>query len=273
MKFVNIIEVGLRDGIQTEKRLISSHSKLHTINQLVRAGIKDIEITSFVNTKLLPQFEDNYHIARNVLRYNNVRYSALVPNERGYYKFRESGNIDEAVLFISTSETFNKKNINSNIKEAFEKFNKISKLAKEDGVKLRGSISCCFTCPYEGDIKSDKVRDIIKRYIDIGIDRIDIADTIGSGTGIKLKKIIDGLDTSNITGHYHDTNNKALELVEASLDNGINTFHSSINGLGGCPFSSKIVGNLSTEKLVEYLHKKDIKTDINLDKIRGIKVF
>jgi len=110
-------------------------------------------------------------------------------------------------------------------------------------------------------------------YTDIGVDRIDIADTIGTGTAIKLRKIVDGLDTSNITGHYHDTNNKALELVEASLDNGINTFHSSIQGLGGCPFSSKIVGNLSTEKLVEYLHNKGVKTGINLDKIRGIRVF
>jgi hydroxymethylglutaryl-CoA lyase len=273
MKFANIIEVALRDGLQTEKRLISSHSKLHAINRLVRAGVKDIEITSFVNTKLLPQFDDNYHIARNVLRYNNVKYSALVPNEKGYHKFRESGNIDEAVLFISTSETFNKKNINSNIKDAFERFVKISKLAKDDGVKLRGSISCCFTCPYEGDISTDKVRDIIKRYIDIGVDRIDIADTIGTGTAIKLKKIVDGFDVTNITGHYHDTNGKAIELVEASLDNGIYTFHSSIKGTGGCPFSSKIVGNLSTEKLVEYLHSKGIKTGIELEKLKDIRLF
>ena len=273
MKFVNIIEVGLRDGLQTEKRLLSSHFKLHTINQLVRAGIKDIEITSFVNTKLVPQFNDNYHISNNVLRYNNVRYSALVPNERGYFQMRASGNIDEAVLFVSTTDTFNKKNINSSIKEAFEKFNKISKLAKEDKVKLRGSISCCFTCPYEGDISVDKVRDVIKRYMYIGVDRIDIADTIGTGTPTKLRKILDGLDTYNITGHYHDTNGKALELVEASLDNGINTFHSSIKGLGGCPFSSKIVGNLSTEKLLEYLHSKDIKTGIDLDKIKNIRIF
>jgi hydroxymethylglutaryl-CoA lyase len=150
MKFANIIEVGLRDGLQTEKRLLSSHFKLHTINQLVRAGLKDIEITSFVNTKLVPQFNDNYHIARNVLRYNNVRYSALVPNERGYFQMRESGNIDEAVLFVSTTDTFNKKNINSSIKEAFEKFNKISKLQIKISIKLRGSISCCFTVLMKG---------------------------------------------------------------------------------------------------------------------------
>ena len=273
MRFVKILEVGLRDGLQNERRILPSHNKLHIINSLVRAGIKDIEITSFVNTKLLPQFEDNEHIARNVLNYIGVTYSALVPNEKGYFKLRESKSIKEAVLFVSTSETFNKKNINSTLKEAFEKFNKISKLAKADDIKLRGSISCSFSCPYEGEIHVDKVRDVIKRYNDIGVDRIDIADTIGTGTPEKLKRILAGLDTRNITGHYHDTNGGALKLIECSLDHGIDTFHSSIGGLGGCPFSSKIVGNLSTEKLLEYLKSKDIKTGIDLDKIKNIRIF
>ena len=182
-------------------------------------------------------------------------------------------NIKEIVLFVSTSDTFNKKNINASKEKAFERFNDIVKLCNIDNIKVRGSISCCFTCPYEGEISVDRVRDVIKRYIDIGVDRIDIADTIGTGTATVLRKIVEGLDTSIITGHYHDTNDNALKLVEASLDNGINTFHSSIKGLGGCPFSSKIVGNLSTEKLVEYLHSKDIKTGIELSKLEKIRIF
>jgi hydroxymethylglutaryl-CoA lyase len=273
-KFVNVIEVGLRDGLQSEKRIFTSHEKFIIINNLIRAGIKNIEVTSFV--KNIPQFEDNKHISRNLLKYNGITYSALVPNIKGYNDMITCENINEIVFFVSTSDTFNKKNINATKLEAFERFKNIATLAHRDNIKIRGSISCCFDCPYEGKIKVDDVVDIIKRYIDIGVHKIDIADTIGSGTTEKMMRVLDEAlkecTVDKLTGHFHDTNNSAIELVKTSLNYGITTFHSSIGGLGGCPFSSKIVGNLSTEKLIDYLHKNNYKTGIDLNKIRNIKL-
>ncbi len=273
-KLINIIEVGLRDGLQSEKRIFTSHEKFILINNLIRAGIRNLEVTSFV--KNIPQFEDNKHIAKNLLKYNEVNYSALVPNIKGYNDMIECENISEIVLFVSTSDTFNKKNINATKLEAFERFKNISKVAHKDGIKIRGSISCCFDCPYEGTIKVEDVIDIVKRYNDIGVHKIDIADTIGTGTTTKIMKVLDEvlkeIHVNKITGHFHDTNNSAIDLVSACLKYGISTFHSSIGGLGGCPFSSKVVGNLSTEKLIDYLHKNNYKTGIDLNKIRNIKV-
>jgi hydroxymethylglutaryl-CoA lyase len=273
-KLINIIEVGLRDGLQTEKRIFTSHEKFILINNLIRAGIRNIEVTSFV--KNIPQFEDNKHIAKNILKYNEVNYSALVPTVKGYNDMLECENIKEIVLFVSTSETFNKKNINATKLEAFERFKNIARLAHRDGIKIRGSISCCFGCPYEGEIRVEDVIDIIKRYNDIGVHKIDIADTIGTGTTRKIITLLDEVlkecNINKLTGHFHDTNNSAIELVKESLNYGITTFHSSIGGLGGCPFSSKVVGNLSTEKLIDYLHRNNYKTGIDLNKIRNIKV-
>lgn len=280
-KFINVIDVTLRDGIQSQKKILSSHEKFTLINNLIRSGVRNLEVTSFVNTNLVPQFNDNKHIVRNLVQFNGVVYSALVPNLKGYNTLRETmdnehSNIREIVLFVSASETFNKKNINSSLKEAFDKFKEISLLAKEDGIKIRGSISCCFTCPYEGEVTIDKVNEVIKRYVDIGVDMIDIADTLGNGSSIKLMKILDEgikhIKSEKISGHFHDAleeRGNALSLVETGLIYGMDTFHSSMMGTGGCPFSNRIVGNLSTEKLVDYLHKNGYETGIRLPLNKG----
>ncbi len=273
-KFINVIDVTLRDGIQSEKILLTSHQKFVILNELIRAGVRDLEVTSFV--KNIPQFEDNKHITRNLLSFKGVTYSALVPNIRGYNDMISCGNnIKEIVLFVSVTDSFNKKNINATKIQAFERFKDIITVAKKDNLKIRGSISCCFECPYEGETTSESVIDIVKRYVDLGVDKIDIADTIGTGTPDKLSKILDEtlkiVDVSKVTGHFHDTNNNALLLVDKSLEYGISTFHSSIGGIGGCPYSSKIVGNLSTEKLIDHLHIRGYKTDIELDKIKRLQ--
>ncbi len=272
-KFINVIDVTLRDGIQTEKRILTSHEKFVIINGLIRAGVTNLEVTSFV--KNIPQFNDNKHISRNLVCFNEVNYSALVPNVRGYNDMIScGGNIKEIVLFVSTSDTFNKKNINATKEEAFKRFNDIVKLSKLDNIKVRGSISCCFDCPYEGEQSIESVTDIVKRYVDLGVDKIDIADTIGTGTPDKMSRILDSVlkvvPVEKITGHFHSTD-EALRLVEKSLDYGVTTFHSSIAGLGGCPNSSKIVGNLSTYKLIDYLHLRGYKTGIELDKIKRLE--
>jgi hydroxymethylglutaryl-CoA lyase len=273
-KFINVIDVTLRDGIQTEKRILTTHQKFNILNGLIRAGVTKLEVTSFV--KNIPQFEDNKHFCRNLVNFREVTYSALVPNVRGYNDMINSGNnIQEIVLFVSATNKFNKKNINATTIEAFERFKDIVKLAKKDNLKIRGSISCCFDCPYEGETSVESVIDVIRRYKDLGVDVIDIADTIGSGTTDKLRRILDDalkiVDVERVTGHFHDTNNNALQLVEKSLEYGITTFHSSLGGLGGCPYSSKIVGNLSTEKLIDYLHSRGYKTNIELDKIKRLQ--
>ena len=275
-KVANIIEVGLRDGLQSHPRTLSSMQKFNIINTLIKANFKQLEIASFVNPKLVPQLADSKHISTNVTRYTDVIYSALVPNVKGYHEMKSTKNINEIVLFVSTSETFNKKNINSDINGAFKKFYDISKLAHKDGIKIRGSISCIFDCPYEGYKNKEEVVDIVRRYLDIGVDRIDLADTIGTGTPLRMGVLLNDLDKvisiDRLTGHFHDTEGTALSLVEVCLNSGMNTFHGSINGLGGCPFSNKIVGNLSTEKLIDYLHLRGYNTGIDVTKLNKIKI-
>lgn len=273
-KFINVIDVTLRDGIQSEKRILTTHEKFVILNGLIRAGVNHVEVTSFV--KNIPQFEDNKHFCRNLVNFKEVTYSALVPNIRGYDNMINSGNnIQEIVLFVSATDTFNKKNINATTLKAFERFKDIAILAKKDNLKIRGSISCCFDCPYEGETTVESVIDVVKRYKDLGVDTIDIADTIGTGTIDKLRRILDDtlkvIPVEKVTGHFHDTNNNALSLIDKSLEYGISTFHSSLGGLGGCPYSSKIVGNLSTEKLIDYLHSRGYKTNIELDKIKRLE--
>jgi len=273
-KFINVIDVTLRDGIQSERKILTSHEKIVIINGLIRAGVRNLEVTSFV--KNIPQFDDNKHLARNLVNFNDVTYSALIPNIKGYNDMIMcGGNIKEIVLFVSTSETFNKKNINTTKGKAFERFKDIIELSKKDNLKIRGSISCCFDCPYEGESSVESVVDVVKRYVDLGVDVIDIADTIGTGTPDKLSKILDEtlkiVDVNRVTGHFHDTNNNALLLVDKSLEYGLSTFHSSIGGIGGCPYSSKIVGNLSTEKLIDYLNSRGYNTGIDLDKIKSLQ--
>jgi hydroxymethylglutaryl-CoA lyase len=273
-KFINVIDVTLRDGIQSEKRILTTHQKFNILNGLIRAGVTKLEVTSFV--KNIPQFEDNKHFCRNLVNFKEVTYSALVPNIRGYDNMINSGNnIQEIVLFVSATDTFNKKNINATTLKAFERFKDIAILAKKDNLKIRGSISCCFDCPYEGETTVESVIDVVKRYKDLGVDTIDIADTIGTGTIDKLRRILDDtlkvIPVEKVTGHFHDTNNNALSLIDKSLEYGISTFHSSLGGLGGCPYSSKIVGNLSTEKLIDYLHSRGYKTNIELDKIKRLE--
>ena len=273
-KFINVIDVTLRDGIQSEKKVLSSHEKFVILNGLIRAGVTNLEVTSFV--KNIPQFNDNKHLCRNLVQFKEVTYSVLVPNIKGYNDMINcGGNIKEIVLFVSATDTFNKKNINATKDKAFERFKDIINVAKKDNLKIRGSISCCFDCPYEGETTVESVIDVIKRYKDFGVDTIDIADTIGTGTTDKLRRLLDEtlkiVDVDKVTGHFHDTNNNALSLVEKSLEYGITTFHTSLGGLGGCPYSSKIVGNLSTEKLIDYLHSRGYKTNIELDKIKRLE--
>jgi hydroxymethylglutaryl-CoA lyase len=277
--FAKIIEVAPRDGLQNEKACLSIANKIRLIKKLEDCGLSHIEVGSIVNPKLVPQMANSSDLV-NFLNNKNSTYSFLTPSIKGYSQivnkknvFDLNSQVNEIVLFTAASETFNQKNINCSIKESFERFKPIIQQAQKDKIRIRGSISCSLGCPYEGIVSPNKVVDIINRYFDLNVDLIDIADTIGVGTSKDISKILDeaskNIPMKYLTGHFHDTNYKALDLVHTCLNYGINTFHSSIGGIGGCPFSPTRAGNLSTEHLVEYLHSIGIHTGINLNKLKS----
>lgn len=276
---VKIIEVSPRDGLQNEKACLSIADKIRFIKKIEDCGLSHIEVGSIVNPKLVPQMANSADLAI-FLNNKNSTYSFLTPSVKGYSQIVNKKNVwdknsqvDEIVLFTAASETFNQKNINCSIADSFERFKPIIKQAKLDKIRIRGSISCSLGCPYEGFISPNKVVDIINRYFDLNVDLIDIADTIGVGTSKDISKILNqtskNIPMKYLTGHFHDTNCKALDLVDTCLDYGINTFHSSIGGIGGCPFSPKRAGNLSTQHLVKHLHGLGIHTGVDFNKLKS----
>lgn len=269
-KRIQIIEVGPRDGLQNESKCLNTVQRANLINMCTNAGLHHIEVGSYIHPKLLPQVSNTTELL-NLLYPSSYFYSALVPSLK-YYEPHPL--VKEIVLFVAASETFNKKNINTTIDEAFKRFKPVVDIAKSQGIHIRGSISTAVKCPYEGDVHPDKVLDIISRYEKLGCHLIDIADTIGEAKPEELYSLIgkakEVTDISKLTGHYHDNNGNALLNVEASLHQGMNIFHSSIGGLGGCPFSSKRVGNLSTEKLVYYLHLSGYDTGLDEEHLSEI---
>jgi hydroxymethylglutaryl-CoA lyase len=264
-KFAKIIDVSPRDGLQSLSHPVSLQKKIGLINGLRLCGIKEIEIGSLVNPKKVPNMADTPDIIRELTRIGHETFSVLVPTADKLNFLKNQDTVNEIVLFVSATETFNKKNINATIDESFTRFRQI--VNNNPNLKIRGSISCCLGCPFEGEVKVEDVVNIVRRYVDLGVNRIDIADTIGTCDTVKLDKILKEsskiINIENITGHFHDSNGNAMNLVEVGLVNGMTTYQSSLGNLGGCPFSSKIVQNISTEKLVHYFHTLNIETGIN----------
>jgi hydroxymethylglutaryl-CoA lyase len=273
---VNIIEVGPRDGLQSEKKVLSLDVRKDFIHRLNKTGLKNIEIGSFVNEKAIPSLKDSIKLSKSLDKPKDVCYSVLVPNEKKYLEgVVGNKNIDEIVLFVSASDTFNKANINSDLNDSFKRFEDIVLHSKIDGLKVRGSISCVFGCPYEGRVETSKIIDIIKRYQSLGVSTIDLADTTGMGTRSKIINLLNECYYNHIpshilTGHFHDVNNSALTLIDECLKRGINTFHTSIGGIGGCPYSGVPAGNLSTEKLLYYCLNRDIETNVDICEVMRI---
>ena len=270
--FVTLVEVGPRDGLQNEAKTLSANLKYNLIKKLSKTGLKRIEAGSFVSPKLVPQMANSKSVIKKVMSSStdDVRFSALVPNEHGMHDAISAG-IKEVAFFTSASETFNSKNINCTIKQSFTRLNVISKLAKKHRIKLRAYISCAFFCPYEGRIKYQKVVNIAKRLVSSGCGEISIGDTIGSATprevGGLLKKILKHIPNKKIAMHFHDTRGMAVVNVKESLEFGIRCFDSSIGGMGGCPYAKGATGNLATEDLVFFLNQMDYKTDVDLKQL------
>ncbi len=273
---VKLVEVGPRDGLQNEKSQVSTADKVALVHLLQAAGLVEIEVTSYVSPKWVPQMADNAAVMAGIERQPGVRYSVLTPNLKGFEAALES-RPDEIVVFSAASEAFNQRNINCSIAESIERFIPVTKAAIAAGIKVRGSISCSVGCPYEGDIAPQRVERVAQLMKQIGVHHVSVADTIGVGTPRRVQAALEAAlkhyPLTEVSGHFHDTYGMALANIHASLEVGITTFDSSVSGLGGCPYAKGATGNVATEDVVYLLHGLGIDTGIDLDKLIDAGVF
>ena len=267
---VKLVEVGPRDGLQNEKQPVPAATKIELVHRLQAAGCKEIEVTSFVSPKWVPQMGDNAEVMAGIQRLPGVRYSVLTPNMKGF-EAAVGSQPDEIVVFGAASEAFSQKNINCSIAESMERFAPVVQAARAAGIYVRGAMSCTVGCPYEGEVAPDKVAYLAKLMKDIGVQHVGVADTIGVGTPIKVRKAIEAtlqhFDINDVSGHFHDTYGQALANTLAALAMGVWQFDTAIAGLGGCPYAKGATGNVATEDVVYMLHGMGINTGLDLDKL------
>jgi len=267
---VKIVDVGPRDGLQNEKEPVPAEVKIGLVHRLQDAGLKEIEVTSFVSPKWVPQMADNAQVMAGIQRKPGVRYSVLTPNMKGF-EAAVASKPDEIVVFAAASEAFSQRNINCSIAESIERFAPVVAAARERGIYVRGAISCSVGCPYEGDVAPQRVEMVARLLKGIGVQHVGVADTIGVGTPKKVQAAMEaalrhyGID--DVSGHYHDTYGQALGNTLASLEMGVWQYDTSSAGLGGCPYAKGATGNVATEDVVYMLHGMGIETGIDLDKL------
>jgi hydroxymethylglutaryl-CoA lyase len=277
---VRLVDVGPRDGLQNEKQPVPADVKIGLVHRLQAAGLREIEVTSFVSPKWVPQMADNAEVMRGIAREPGVRYSVLTPNMKGFEAAvaapREEWP-DEIVVFGAASEAFSQRNINCSIAESIERFAPVVAAAREKGIHVRGAMSCTVGCPYEGEIAPEAVARLAGLMKDIGVQRVDVADTIGIGTPRKVQAAIEAalshFDIDAVSGHFHDTYGQALANTLAALELGVWNFQSSSAGLGGCPYAKGATGNVATEDVVYLLHGMGIETGIDLDRLIDAGVY
>ena len=267
---VRLIDVGPRDGLQNEKQPVPAAIKIELVQRLQEAGLKEIEVTSFVSPKWVPQMADNAEVMAGIERRADVRYSVLTPNLKGF-EAAIATRPDEIVVFGAASEAFSQKNINCSIAESIERFAPVVEAALAAGIAVRGAMSCTVGCPYEGEIAPEQVSYLAGLMKGIGVQRVDVADTIGVGNPLSVRRAIEATlkhyDLEHISGHFHDTYGKALSNTLAAVSVGVWNFQSSVSGLGGCPYAKGATGNVATEDVVFMLHGMGIETGIDLDKL------
>jgi hydroxymethylglutaryl-CoA lyase len=267
---VQLIDVGPRDGLQNEKQPVPAEVKIELVHRLQAAGLTEIEVTSFVSPKWVPQMADNAVVMAGIARQAGARYSVLTPNMVGY-QAAVASKPDEIVVFGAASQAFSQKNINCSIEESMERFAPVVQAALAAGIAVRGAMSCTVGCPYEGEVSPASVAHLAGLMKQIGVQRVDVADTIGTGTPLKVQKAIEAtqkyFDIDHICGHFHDTYGQALANTLAALQMGVWNFQSSVAGLGGCPYAKGATGNVATEDVVYMLHGMGIATGIDLDKL------
>jgi hydroxymethylglutaryl-CoA lyase len=267
---VKLVDVGPRDGLQNEKQQVPVEVKVGLVHRLQDAGLKEIEVTSFVSPKWVPQMADNAEVMALIERKPGVRYSVLTPNMKGF-EAAVASKPDEIVVFGAASEAFSQRNINCSIEESIERFAPVVEAAKAKGIHVRGAISCAVGCPYEGEVSPERVDLVARLMKQIGVQHIGVADTIGVGTPVKVQLAMEaalrhyGID--DISGHFHDTYGQALGNTLAALELGVWQYDTSSAGLGGCPYAKGATGNVATEDVVYMLHGMGIETGIDLDKL------
>ncbi|KZE46460.1 hydroxymethylglutaryl-CoA lyase [Brevibacillus parabrevis] len=269
---VQIVEVGPRDGLQNESVIVPAEAKIELIHKLIDAGLVRIEASSFVNPRWIPQLADAEEVLQGILPASKkgVRISALVPNVRGLERARLCG-VSEIALFMSASESHNRKNINKSIAETFPVLAEAAKEALALGMRVRGYVSTVFGCPYEGAVPVDNTRRVTHALVEMGVSEVSLGDTIGVASPKQVhevfQELVKDVTTERLAGHFHDTRGTGLANVVAALAEGIRIFDSSIGGLGGCPYAPGAAGNISTEDLVYMLHGMGYETGVDLNRL------
>ncbi|WP_398314232.1 hydroxymethylglutaryl-CoA lyase [Zoogloea sp.] len=265
---VRIVEVGPRDGLQNEKQIVSTDTKVELIARLGAAGLPAIEATSFVSPKWVPQMGDNAEVMARIARLPGVNYPVLTPNLKGFEAALAAG-AKEVAVFGAASESFSQKNINCSIAESLDRFVPVVEAARAAGVRVRGYVSCVLGCPYEGEVAPEAVAGVAATLFDMGCYEVSLGDTIGTGTPGKTRRMLDAVarrvPIDKLAGHYHDTYGQALVNIYASLQAGVATFDASVAGLGGCPYAAGASGNVATEDVVYMLDGLGVETGIRLD--------
>ena len=269
---VTLVDVGPRDGLQNEKQSVDAAIKIELVQRLQAAGLTEIEVTSFVSPKWVPQMADNAAVMAGIVRKPGVRYSVLVPNMKGLDAALSAPRDqwpDEIVVFGAATEAFSHRNINCSIAESAERFRPVVAAAHANGIKVRGAVSVALGCPYQGEVSADEVEHVVRLMKDIGVDHVGIADTIGVGTPKKvqaaLERALRHYPIAEVSGHFHDTYAQAIVNVYAALEVGISNFDASVAGLGGCPYAKGATGNVATEDVLFLLQGLGIETGISLD--------
>ncbi len=271
---VKLVEVGPRDGLQNEKQTVPAATKIELVHRLQDAGLREIEVTSFVSPKWVPQMADNAQVMAGIRRRSGVRYSVLTPNLQG---FEASVSVDRAfwpdeiVVFGAASDAYSQRNINCSIAQSIERFRPVVDAARSRGIHVRGAMSCTVGCPYEGDVAPERVAMLAGLMKGIGVQHIGVADTIGVGTPLKVQRAMEAAlqhyELDDVSGHFHDTYGQALANTLVCLEMGVWQFDASVAGLGGCPYAKGATGNVATEDVVYMLHGMGIETGIDLDRL------
>lgn len=268
--FVEIFEVGPRDGLQNEARAIPTAEKAALIDTLSAAGFRRIEVASFVHPKWVPQMADSAEVLATIARVPGVRYAALTPNLKGYERARAAG-ADEVAIFGSASEGFSRANINAGIDESLERFAPVAQAAKADGIPMRAYVSCVVECPYDGPVDPARVARVAARLRDLGAYEISLGDTIGratpEATDRMLTAVLEEVPARMLAGHFHDTGGRALDNIEVALGRGLRVFDAAVGGLGGCPYAPGAAGNVATEAVAARLEALGFPTGLDRDVI------
>jgi hydroxymethylglutaryl-CoA lyase len=267
---VTVVEVGPRDGLQNERASIATADKIAFVNALSEAGHAVIEVSAFVSPKWVPQMADAADVLAGITRRPGTRYTALVPNRQGLERAVASA-VSEVAIFAAASETFSRRNINQSIDESLQTYAMVCADAKAAGLRVRGYLSTCFVCPFEGPVDPARVAEVAGRLLDIGVYEVAISDTIGAAHPGHVRTVLAAVSPrvplTRIALHFHDTRGTALANVLAGLDCGVTTFDSAAGGLGGCPFAPGAAGNLATEDLLFMLNGLGIETGVSIDRV------